>query len=172
MPVATEFNHRQCEMRGFYASLFRNQSRELLLPTRSVRAFADPLCKPRYPSLQDAELAAIYYGQRMGGDFYDFLRVSPCRVVFGLLDVAGRVEDSRAIITATQTTFRTVATELLSRDGVNESEAMVELGTTAESHHSERSQGSTSLPGIRRLLQRRPGDHLLREFRSHPSPSA
>jgi serine phosphatase RsbU (regulator of sigma subunit) len=80
------------------------------------------------PELQDAELAALYYGQRMGGDFYDFLRVSPCRVVFGLLDVAGRVEDSRAIITATQTAFRTVANELLSGDGVNESEAMAELG--------------------------------------------
>ena len=30
------------------------------------------------PELQDAELAALYYGQRMGGDFYDFVRVSPC----------------------------------------------------------------------------------------------
>jgi serine phosphatase RsbU (regulator of sigma subunit) len=80
------------------------------------------------PELQDAQLAALYYGQRMGGDFYDFIRVSPCRVVFGLLDLAGRLEDCRSIITATQTTFRTVAMELLSRDDVNENEAMIDLG--------------------------------------------
>jgi sigma-B regulation protein RsbU (phosphoserine phosphatase) len=98
---------------------FSNSERSGPLPT-PVQA--------QVPELKDAELAAVYYGQRMGGDFYDFLRVSPCRVVFGLLDVAGRIDDSRAIITATQATFRTVASELLSRDGINETEAMVELG--------------------------------------------
>jgi serine phosphatase RsbU (regulator of sigma subunit) len=100
------------------------------------------------PELQDAELAAIYYGQRMGGDFYDFLRVSPCRVVFGLLDVAGRVEDSRAIITATQTTFRTVATELLSREGINETEAMVELGIQLNRTILKEAKGVRSCPAF------------------------
>src|SRR5215467_3880632 len=72
------------------------------------------------PPLRDAELAAIYYGERKGGDFYDFLRVSPNRVVFGLLDVAGRTEQNRAIVAAAQKTFRDKALELLSAEEVNE----------------------------------------------------
>jgi sigma-B regulation protein RsbU (phosphoserine phosphatase) len=79
------------------------------------------------PSLQDAELAAMYYGERKGGDFYDFLRVSPNRVVFGLLDVAGRSEQNRAIVGAAQKTFREKSLELLSSDKVNEADAMTEI---------------------------------------------
>ncbi|MBZ5705993.1 MAG: serine/threonine-protein phosphatase [Acidobacteriia bacterium] len=79
------------------------------------------------PELVDAELAAIYYGYRMAGDFYDFIRVSPNRVLFGLLDVAGRHDDNREIVTAAQKTFRTEAAELFAREEVNEAEAMVHL---------------------------------------------
>src|SRR5437667_5889692 len=78
------------------------------------------------PELRDAELAAMYYGERRGGDFYDFLRVSPTRVVFGLLDVAGRSEQNRVIVAAVQKTFREKALELLSEEGVNEADAMTE----------------------------------------------
>ncbi|HVO82460.1 MAG TPA: SpoIIE family protein phosphatase [Terriglobales bacterium] len=79
------------------------------------------------PELADAELAAIYYGQRMAGDFYDFIRVSPNRVVFGLLDVAGPHDDNREIIMAAQRTFRSLAAELLAKPEANEAEAMVRL---------------------------------------------
>ncbi len=79
------------------------------------------------PDLQEAGLAAVYYGERMGGDFYDFLRVSPTRVLFGLLDVAGRLDDNHAIISAAQNTFRTLGPQLFGKDEVNEAEAMVEL---------------------------------------------
>jgi sigma-B regulation protein RsbU (phosphoserine phosphatase) len=109
------------------ASLFRNHSMSFFSHSERPGPLPIPV-QAEVPELQDAELAALYYGQRMGGDFYDFVRVSRCRVVFGLLDVAGRLEDSRSIITATQATFRTAAMDLLSRDGVNENEAMVDLG--------------------------------------------
>ena len=79
------------------------------------------------PQLQDAELSAIYYGQRMGGDFYDFLRVSPSRVVFGLLDVAGKHETTRGIAAAAQQTFRTETPRLFAGEELNEADAMVEL---------------------------------------------
>jgi phosphoserine phosphatase RsbU/P len=79
------------------------------------------------PALNEAEIAAIYYGQRVAGDFYEFLRVSPSRVLFGLFDMAGRREDTREILTAAQTTFRTLAPRLLTTRDVNESEAMIEL---------------------------------------------
>jgi sigma-B regulation protein RsbU (phosphoserine phosphatase) len=86
----------------------------------------DPLQAP-VPELRDAEIAAVYYAQRMGGDFYDFLRVSPDRVLFGLLDAAGGRKDTRAILSAVQHTFRTVGAELLAQQEINEPEAMIEL---------------------------------------------
>lgn len=79
------------------------------------------------PVLQDAAVAAVYCSQRMGGDFYDFLRVSPDRVVIGLLDVAGRIEDNGAIISAAQQTFRGLAPELFAKEDINEADAMSEL---------------------------------------------
>jgi serine phosphatase RsbU (regulator of sigma subunit) len=48
------------------------------------------LARAEVPVLRGAEIAAFFYGQRMAGDYYDFLRVNPSRVLFGLLDVAGR----------------------------------------------------------------------------------
>jgi phosphoserine phosphatase RsbU/P len=79
------------------------------------------------PELRGANLSAVYYGQRMGGDFYDFLRVSPKRVLFGLLDVAGRQEENHEIISAAQQTFRSLGTELFAQEDINEAEAMIEV---------------------------------------------
>ena len=79
------------------------------------------------PEIRDANLAAVYYGQRQGGDFYDFIRVSPERVLFGMLDVAGRLEDNRAIVSAAQQVFRTRSLELFAAEDVNEPDAMIEL---------------------------------------------
>ena len=79
------------------------------------------------PHLQGAEIAAAYYGQRVGGDFYDFLRVNPRRVLFGLLDVAGRLEDNGEIVAAVQSDFRALGAELLAPDQANEAEAMAQL---------------------------------------------
>jgi serine phosphatase RsbU (regulator of sigma subunit) len=87
-------------------------------------------CEPvqaKAPDLRDAEIAAYYYCQRMAGDFYDFIRVSPDRVLFGLMDVAGRLEETRAIASAAQQTFRTLALELFAEEDVNDADAMVRL---------------------------------------------
>jgi len=74
-----------------------------------------------------AELAVAYFSGRAGGDFYEFVRVSPTRVLFGLLDVAGKRLDSRPVLSAAQACFRAGGMELLSRDEINEPEAMIEL---------------------------------------------
>jgi serine phosphatase RsbU (regulator of sigma subunit) len=79
------------------------------------------------PKLKGANLSAVYYGQRMGGDFYDFLRVRPKRVLFWLLDVAGRQEENREIISAAQQSFRTLGAELFAKEDINEAEAMIEV---------------------------------------------
>jgi len=79
------------------------------------------------PKLHGAGMAAIYYGQRQAGDFYDCIRVHPERVLFGLLDAAGGLAETRAIVSAAQRTFRTVGSSLFEKDDVNEAEAMIEL---------------------------------------------
>jgi serine phosphatase RsbU (regulator of sigma subunit) len=81
----------------------------------------------KVPELRDGQLAAASYGPPLGGDFYDFVRVSSTRVLFGLLDVAGRLSDIRTIVSAAQSTFRTLGAELLGREDTNEADAMIEL---------------------------------------------
>lgn len=80
-----------------------------------------------FPTIAGADIAARFSGRRVAGDFYDSVRTSPERVLIGLLDVAGRREDNRGILTAAQEMFRTVGTELFSRSDINESDAMTEL---------------------------------------------
>ena len=72
-------------------------------------------------------MAAVFVGQRVAGDFYDALRANPHRILFGLLDVAGRRGDTREILASAQHTFRTAGTELFAKSDINESEAMTEL---------------------------------------------
>jgi len=79
------------------------------------------------PDLNGAELAVAYFSGRAGGDFYEFSRVSPNRTLFGLLDLAGKRDDSRPILTAAQACFRASGAELFSDPELNEAEAMVEL---------------------------------------------
>jgi sigma-B regulation protein RsbU (phosphoserine phosphatase) len=101
----------------FVRSLFRR--RETAVPT-----------DPRHsdvPLLRGAEIAAVYYNQRVAGDFYEFLRVGPSRVLFGLFDLAGRRQDTREILISAQNTFRTLAPKLFSGKDFNEAEAMVAL---------------------------------------------
>jgi phosphoserine phosphatase RsbU/P len=80
-----------------------------------------------FPKIEGAEIAADFLGERMAGDFYDSLRVSPERVLFGLLDVAGRREQNSGILAAAQEIFRNFGAELFSRADINESDAMTEL---------------------------------------------
>src|SRR5271157_2357923 len=66
------------------------------------------------PTLQGADLAVAYFSSRSGGDLHDFLRVSPQRFLFGLLDVAGKRETSGAVLQAAQACFRSSAEQLFS----------------------------------------------------------
>jgi serine phosphatase RsbU (regulator of sigma subunit) len=94
------------------------------------RACAPPLTDPLHcdaPLLRHAEIAAVYTGQRVAGDFYEFLRVGPSRMLFVLLDIAGLRADTREILIAVQKTFRSLAPELFAGEDFNETTAMIEL---------------------------------------------
>lgn len=80
-----------------------------------------------FPKIESASIAAAFLRERVAGDFYDCIRVSPERVLFGLLDVAGRREENLELLTRVQQMFRTFGSELFSRQDINESDAMTEL---------------------------------------------
>jgi phosphoserine phosphatase RsbU/P len=80
-----------------------------------------------FPKIDGADIGAVLVGQRVAGDFYDSVRVSPERVLFGLLDVSGRREENRSLLATAQDVFRNFGGELFSRADLNESDAMTEL---------------------------------------------
>jgi phosphoserine phosphatase RsbU/P len=101
-----------------------------------------------FPKIAGAELGAAFVGKRVAGDFYDAIRVSPERVLFGLLDVAGRREDNRGIVTAAQEIFRKFGAELFSAPDINESTAMSELCLRLNRGVIEASHGVHSCPAF------------------------
>jgi phosphoserine phosphatase RsbU/P len=80
-----------------------------------------------FPKIVGAEIAETVYGNRVAGDFFDCFRVGKERILFGLLDVAGRAETNRLILQTAQKMFRTLGTELFAPFDINESEEMVKL---------------------------------------------
>ncbi len=80
-----------------------------------------------FPPLSGAEIAGLIQGNRVGGDFYGFLRANPCRVVFGLLDVAGSYEENHAIVEAARQTFHELGGKSFAHPEVNEADAMMEF---------------------------------------------
>src|SRR5579863_1827204 len=101
-----------------------------------------------FPKIEGADIAAVFVGRRVAGDFYDWIRVSPGRVLFVLLDVAGCREDNRGILTAAQQVFRTVGAELFSGADINESEAMSELNLRINRGLIEAAKGVHSCPAF------------------------
>ncbi len=108
---------------GFWRSRFWRsalEDHEVALPS------GDPL-RCDTPILRYAEIAAVYTGQRVAGDFYEFLRVGPSRMLFVLLDIAGLRVNTREILIAVQKTFRTLAPKLFAGEDFNETTSMIEL---------------------------------------------
>lgn len=101
-----------------------------------------------FPPITGAELAAATYGERVAGDFYDAIRVSPERILFGLLDVAGRRETNRDILSAAQDVFRNLGAELFSGSDINESDAMTQLCLHLNRRLIEVSAGVHSCPAF------------------------
>ena len=85
-----------------------------------------PTCT-EFPPLDGAEISAMVHGSRVGGDFYHFMRTTPHRVVFGLLDVAGQRTENQHIIAATRAAFQEAAAARFGDVDVNEADAMMEF---------------------------------------------
>ncbi len=121
-------------------SLFHSRVRELAPVVEPVQG--------QFPKVRDAEIAAAFYGKRVAGDLYDSLRVSAERILFGLLDVAGRREDNQAILFAAQETFRGLGASLFAPTEANESDAMTELCLALNRSIMEAADGVRSCPAF------------------------
>jgi len=98
------------------------------LPFQRERAVApDPPKAADFPPLSGADIAGMVQGKRVGGDFYGFLRANPCRVVFGLLDVAGSQAENQTIVEAARKTFHELGCKSFADPEVNEADAMMEF---------------------------------------------
>ena len=76
------------------------------------------------PHINGASVAAEYRPVRVGGDFYDFVEISPTRLVLVLLDIAGKRDPAMDVAAAVQDAFRLKAAELFSPTSVNHSEVL------------------------------------------------
>ncbi len=95
---------------------------------RPQEASSDPApVAADFPSLAGADLAGMIQGRRKGGDFYHFVRVNQQRVLFGLLDVAGRHAENHAIVSALREAFHSIGRQKFSGVEVNEADAMMEF---------------------------------------------
>jgi len=121
-------------------SLFRSRDRAPLETVEPVLTV--------FPQIEGAEIAADFVGKRVAGDFYDSIRVSPQRVLLGLLDVAGRREENRHLLIAAQDIFRTAGPELFATADINESDAMTELNHRLNRGLIEASTGVRSCPAF------------------------
>ena len=110
-------------------------------------ATAEPVASD-FPKIDGAEIAATTYGKRIAGDFYDSLRVGKERILFGLLDVAGRRESNQLILSTAQNIFRAVGHEIFSQADMNESEAMTALCLQLNRGLMEAAAGVHSCPAF------------------------
>jgi sigma-B regulation protein RsbU (phosphoserine phosphatase) len=98
------------------------------LPFSSAAA-APALRKPRpavIPNLKSAEICALYRAARIGGDFFDFATIEDHKLVFLLMDVAGKRDQALHIAAAAQESFQSNAERLFSQ-GVDDAASTTAL---------------------------------------------
>src|SRR5215471_13271527 len=81
---------------------------------------------PQAPALQTVSIAALYRTARVGGDFFDFQAIHG-RLVFFLLDIAGKREEALDIAAGLQRVFRTEGIKLFAGSPLNEADALSDL---------------------------------------------
>src|SRR3954468_1963261 len=104
-----------------------------------------PSSIPKRDSLQ---VAMQYKGARMGGDFFDFIEVAPARLIFLMMDIAGKRDEAMHIAAAVQDTFRETVPQLFSGADVNEPQAAAELNIAINRMVLEAAEGVRCAPAF------------------------
>jgi serine phosphatase RsbU (regulator of sigma subunit) len=100
------------------------------LPFSSSSAVAPKLRQPEpacIPVLRQSNIAALYRAARIGGDFFDFQPVTETKLLFLLMDIAGRRDQALNIAAAAQETFRQRSRELYATSSNEDAESMTRL---------------------------------------------
>ncbi len=100
------------------------------------------------PELQFSEVAALYHAARVGGDFFDFVPVGASRLIFALLDIAGKRDQALHVAAAVQETLRARAPELFIQDDLNEADALTDLVLAVNQSILNAAGGVRCAPGI------------------------
>ncbi len=115
------------------------------------RVEAPVLRKPAHsdpPIMQSSDLAALYRAARVGGDFFDFVQVGSDRLIFTLLDIAGKRDEALNIAAAVQDTLRARAPELFNAPDLNEADAVTDLVLAVNQSILAAAGGVRCAPGI------------------------
>jgi serine phosphatase RsbU (regulator of sigma subunit) len=98
--------------------------------------------------MQSSDLAALYRAARVGGDFFDFVQVGSDRLIFALLDIAGRREQALDIAAAVQDSLRSRAPELFGASDLNEADAVTDLVLSVNQTILNAAGGVRCAPGV------------------------
>jgi serine phosphatase RsbU (regulator of sigma subunit) len=96
----------------------------------SSRPQAEPARRPspaQVPQLSTVDVAACYRSARVGGDYFEFVRVADGRLLLVLLDVAGDAHEAMPVAASVQELLHKRGPELFGGDDVNEADAIAEL---------------------------------------------
>lgn len=98
--------------------------------------------------MQHSDLASLYRAARVGGDFFDCVPVGSDRLVFTLLDIAGKREEALSIAAAAQETLRILAPQLFEATDLNEANAITDLVLAINQSILSAAGGVRCAPGI------------------------
>ncbi len=112
----------------------------------------------------------MYRAARVGGDFYDFFMPHDSRVLFLLLDIAGKREHTLHLAASAQEQFRGLASRLFADPDVNESEALNQMAITLNRDIMERASGVRCAPAFLGCYQERLG--ILTHINAGHTPAA
>jgi serine phosphatase RsbU (regulator of sigma subunit) len=99
-------------------------------------------------SLARSDLAAVYHGARVGGDFFESLQAGHDRLIFVLLDIAGRHDEARDIAAAVQDALRTLVPQMFAPSDLNETDAVTELVLQLNNTILQAAKGVRCSPGF------------------------
>jgi serine phosphatase RsbU (regulator of sigma subunit) len=84
----------------------------------------EPAC---IPTLHASNIAALYRAARVGGDFFDFQMVTETKLIFLLMDIAGKREQALNIAAVAQDSFRQRSRELYAENSNEDANSMTRL---------------------------------------------
>jgi serine phosphatase RsbU (regulator of sigma subunit) len=98
--------------------------------------------------MHQSEAVALYRAARVGGDFFEFVQAEHDRLVFVLLDIAGRRDEALNIAAAVQDMLRAEVPKSFAALDLNETDAVTDLVLSLNHTILEAAGGVRCAPGF------------------------